>query len=171
MRYEYSLMLRTISLLTPISLLYKIFLPLTIWPVFFFLYILKLSPYIQQDIISVGQLQLSFIEACIAPYAYYLLIALIFLTKDITAAKRIKILLLGSLLILAANIVRILLLTLVLLYFGYNAFQSLHIIFWLFISTLYIVFLWLILIKIFKIKSIPVYSDIKYLLQNSFLKS
>ncbi len=171
MRYEHSLLIRiAILLLFPIAIFYNVFLPLTIWPVYLLLKSLDFNAIINSNMLMLDNLPLIFISACIAPYAYYLMLALIMLTKDILPLTRIKMFLLASLLILSANIARILLLIYILSSYGENAFQSVHIALWLFISTLYIAILWLLLIKIFKIKSIPIYSDFKFLLANSFLK-
>jgi exosortase/archaeosortase family protein len=171
MRYEHSLLIRVaILLLFPIAIFYNVFLPLTIWPVYLLLKLLDFNAIISSNMIMLDNLPLLFISACIAPYAYYLMLALIMLTKDILPLTRIKMLLLASLLILSANVARIILLIYILSAFGNDAFQTVHIALWFFISTLYIAILWLLLAYIFKIKSIPVYSDFKFLLAKSFLR-
>ena len=170
MRYEYSLLARLASLAIFLPFLfYKIFLPLTIYPVFIIFKILGYQSIISSSILVINQQPLMFIEACIAPYAYYLLLALIVLTKDIQLLTRFKMFLLGSLMILLANILRIIILVLVLSSQGINSFYTIHIAFWLLIATVYIAILWIALTKIFKVKSIPVYSDFKYLLQHILL--
>ena len=61
------------------------------------------------------------------------------------------------------NILRIDLLIFVLLEFGSDLFDKIHLVFWNFISGLYVAFVWIFLVKKFKVKSIPVVSDVKEL--------
>ena len=170
MKYEYSLIIRLLFLLFPPSLFYTLFLPLTIYPVFAAFRLLNFQTSISGSNLIVNAQPLAFISACIAPYAYYLILALIMLTKEIKPITRFKMFLLGSVLILFANILRIIILTLVLFYVGNNAFEFIHISFWYFVSTIYVVLVWILLTKIFKITSIPIYSDFKYMLENSIFK-
>ena len=78
--------------------------------------------------------------------------------------KGIKLFFIGSLLILLMNIFRIDILILSSVKFGKVWFDAIHMIFWKFLSTLYVAFVWIFLVKKFKIKTIPIYSDIKYLI-------
>ncbi len=114
----------------------------------------------------IGNNKLNFIPACTAASAYLLLILLI-LSIDLNLKKTIKVFLTGSLLILVANIIRIDILIISLVEFGSGAFETLHLFFWKILSTIYVVLLWIFLTKIFKIKEIPVYSDLRkiYLLR------
>ena len=107
---------------------------------------------------------LNFIPACTAASAYLLLI-LLTLTTDIKLKKTLKVLLIGSLLILIANIIRIDILIIALIKFNSNLFDTLHLFFWRILSTLYVVILWVLLTKWFKIKEIPIYSDLKKVLK------
>ncbi len=118
---------------------------------------------IQGDLIIIGEYTLKFITACTATSAYYLLAVLILLTKDISLKKGIKTFFVGALLILLMNLVRIDILLVVLVEKGINMFESLHIVFWEVISSLYVGGLWIFLIKKFRIKTIPVLSDMKEL--------
>ena len=111
-----------------------------------------------------------FIEACIATYAYYLIILLTLLTKEITLKTRIKIILIGSGLILLMNIIRIFILITITMNYGLYWFDIIHLAFWKFLSGIYVALVWILLVKIYKIKSIPIYDDIKYLYERSFLK-
>ena len=45
-------------------------------------------------------------------------------------------------------------------------FDLMHMLFWYLFSTLIVVFVWFFTVKIFKIREIPVYDDVKYLLRN-----
>ena len=143
-----------------LSVFYKIFSPLTIWPVYFLLNLFY-DVSILGNIISFIGADIEIINACIAGSAYYLL--LIFnLTTDMNVKKRILSLLfsLSSLLIL--NILRIFLLSI--LYVESFAFFDLaHKLFWYVLSILFVVGIWFLTVWLFKIKEIPVYSDLKAL--------
>jgi len=106
---------------------------------------------------------LAFVDACSASSAYLLLFILTFITKGIMLKKRLFMLLNGSILILGLNLARILILVTVLVNAGVNYFENLHIFFWKIVSTIFVFFTWIYLIKKYKIKSIPVYSDYKQL--------
>ena len=73
--------------------------------------------------------------------------------------------LVGFISILALNIARILILMLIYNNFGEAAFNTVHLLFWHILSTLFVILIWLALIKIYKIKAIPIYSDLKYLIK------
>lgn len=76
----------------------------------------------------------------------------------------------GSLLILIMNISRILILIFVLIEFRTNYFEAIHMVFWKLISGVYVAFVWIFLVLVFKIKSIPIYSDLKELYKKSIFK-
>ena len=171
MRYIYSLLSRLALLFIFLPrIFYIIFFPLTIWLSYIPLKLLYPSSSIIANTLTVNTQQLAFVEACISPYAYYLLLALIMLTKDMKPLTRLKMMLIGSSFILLANITRIVILAVILLNFGYNSFSLLHLTFWYVLSTAFIILLWIILTNSFSIKSIPVYSDYRYLLENSSFK-
>ena len=107
--------------------------------------------------------RLDFIEACIAGSAYFLFSLLVVFTKGINLKKNIKLVGYGFLLILGMNVLRIIILILVLLYAGQNWFDIIHLTFWWFVGGIYIAIVWIFLTKKLKIKTIPVYSDIKEL--------
>lgn len=170
-KYELFLLLRVlIAFFFPVNFFYTIFLPLTIYPSMWLFQLSGFDALISGNLLTVNSQPLAFISACIAPYAYYLLLILILLTKDMAVLIRVKVFLLGSLMILAGNILRIFILVLVLFNLGKNAFDTIHIIFWYAIATVYVALVWIILVKVFKIKSIPIYSDFKYLKQHSLFK-
>ncbi len=171
MKYQFKLILRLLIILTfPISLFYKLFTPLTIYPVYFFFKIINYQPELIKDFMIIKEVPLMFIPACIAASAYYLLLILILLTKDIKLKTRIKMFILGSFMILTANIIRIIILILILIHLGVNWFETVHLFFWRLIASLVVAIVWIILIKKYKIKSIPIYSDFKYLLDRSVFK-
>ena len=173
--YEYKLIFRVLiatifSIF--INLFYIIFFPLTYYPIYYFFKILNYNVILQTVSSSLifSNVIVTFIEACIAASAYYLLLLLIVATKDISFKDSVKMFLLGSLLILILNIVRIIILIFILLYSGTDFFNAIHIFFWQFISTIYVAGVWIFLVWKFKVKNIPIYSDLKYLYERSLLK-
>src|SRR3989344_2576904 len=109
-KYEHQLITRVlISILIAIIFLkffYRIFFPLTLYPVYYFLKLFYPANLIG-NIVLINDYNLNFIQACVATIAYFLLAILILLTKDIKFKIRIYMFLLGSLLILALNVIRI----------------------------------------------------------------
>ena len=164
-RYLFLLMLVLISL----PIIYSIFTPLTVYPLFIITKIfvkevvLSFNPLSNQSPILLinSKFIIQLIHACIAGSAY-LLLFILNLTVPINILKRILSLVFSLGVLLILNIVRIFLL--VLLYETKNPFfDFIHITFWYFLSTIFIVLIWFFTIKIFKIKEIPVYTDIKEL--------
>ncbi len=139
-----------------------IFTPLTIYPAAFFLSLFT-DTTLHGKILTAGTTPIEFIPACIAASAYLLLALLILLTKDISLKKGIAIFLLGSLLILIGNLIRIEVLIYLLLTKNINYFQQLHLLFWKILSSVYVVGIWILLTWLFHIKTIPFYSDFQTL--------
>ena len=77
---------------------------------------------------------------------------------------------LGSLLILGMNLLRIIILIVLDVEFGKDYFDAVHLIFWNFVSGVYIALVWIFLVKKFKVSKIPYYSDLKYFYKKSFLR-
>jgi len=146
------------------SIFYTIFSPLTVYITY---YLLKLftNPILTSSTITFNSHSFTFIPACTAASAYLLLTILILTTKKIKSLTRIKMFLLGSLSILTLNIARILILMFTYNNIGETAFNTVHLFFWHILSTVFVVLIWLALINIYKIKSIPIYSDFKHLLK------
>jgi len=149
-------------------LFYLMFTPLTFYPVYFLLNLFFGASLIGGVILS-GQIPIELINACIAGSAYYLLLILNLSIPNIKIRKRIKMVLFAFAFLLVINILRIFLLS-TLLINGSVFFDLTHKIFWYLFSMLFVVGIWLFEIKIFKIKEIPVYSDLKFLWKNSLLK-
>lgn len=146
------------------SIFYIIFTPLTLhWSYFFFNIFVPESALVGTKLLTFTN-SFDFVPACTAASAYMLLAFLVLLTKDIRPVERLKMFVYGSLAILAFNLVRIELL--LFFFFKFNqAYPAVHLFFWKFMSTVFVVAVWLILAKIYKIKSIPIYSDLKYILR------
>ena len=127
-----------------------------------------------KGLLYVNNHSLNFANVCTAASAYYLLLLLILLTKDLGFLRSIKMFVLGSALILLFNIIRINILVYILVYYGENLFYSVHMAFWKIVSTIVVFLVWILLIKIFSVKSIPVYSDVVFLtkeMKKGYLKS
>ena len=77
---------------------------------------------------------------------------------------------LGSLLILAMNLLRIIILIVLDIEFGKDYFDAVHLLFWNFVSGIYIALVWIFLVKKFKVSMVPYYSDLKYFFDKSLLK-
>src|SRR3989344_1881903 len=69
----------------------------------------------------------------------------------------------GSLLILAMNLIRIDVLIIVLIEKGVNYFETLHLFFWKILSSVYVALVWIFMTYKFKVKEIPVVDDFKTL--------
>jgi exosortase/archaeosortase family protein len=147
-----------------ISLFYTIFTPLTIQPIYFLLRIFY-NPSLMSNIIVINNLPIEIIGACVAGSAYYLLLILNLSIPQIKIIKRIKIILFSFSLLLIANILRIFLLS-VFYVSNFSFFDITHKLFWYAGSTIIVAGIWFLSVKVFKIKDIPLYSDIKYLLNS-----
>jgi len=148
------------SALGNLWLFYFIFTPLTIYPVFFLLK-LFFSASLSGTIISFNNVSINLVKACIAGSAYYLLLILN-LTTPISIKKRIYALIFSFISFLIINIIRIFLFSL-LLENSFSLFNLTHLFVWYGLSSFIVLAIWIFTIKIFDIKEIPVYSDLKFL--------
>ena len=147
-----------------LPLIYKIMLPLTIYPVAGLLKIFY-QVSIQKDIIMIGlQTPIQIISACIAGSAYLLLLILN-LSVPMKTKKRIYSIALSFIILLGLNILRIFILSM-LYHNNFRFFDFTHKLFWYALSTIFVIVIWFLIVKIFSIKEIPVYTDIKYLSKN-----
>lgn len=148
-----------------IKFFYLLFSSLTIYPVYFLLSIF-FNVSLISNIILINNLPIEIIGPCIAGSAYYLLLILNLSTRGIKIRKRINIFLFSFLSLLIINILRIFFLS-ILFISGVSFFDITHKLFWYIGSTIFVVGIWFLSVKLFKIKEIPFYSDIKFLLNNS----
>jgi len=158
----------TILLLAPLNSLfifYFILTPLTLYPVYF-LFNLFFDVSLIKNLLQVNGITIELIEACIAGSAYYLLLILNLSTPDIKTLKRIKMILLAFLTLLIINIIRIFVLGAMYLQ-GNLWFDFTHALFWYSLSIFFVILIWFGQVKIFKIKEMPFYSDMKYLYKKS----
>jgi len=152
-----------LGLIFTLPIIYKIFTPLTAYPVAGLLNLFYESVNISQNLISVNSSLIELIPACIAGSAYLLLLILN-LSTPMGLKKRIHAILASFALLLVLNILRIMVLAIFYLN-NYSFFDVTHKLFWYGLSTIFVVGIWFWIVKIFAIKQIPVYSDIKYFIQ------
>ena len=170
MKYEKRLFIRILVLILitlGYGLFYRIFYPPTILVSFVVLklFIKNLVINFSEHYLSPGCGKLMFVEACVASTAYYLWSLLVLFTKDL-GKKVWKLWIYGVLLIFGMNVLRIIVLVLILYYFGQSWFDLIHLVFWRFVAGIYVALVWIFLVNKFKVKSIPVYSDVKELLKS-----
>lgn len=142
-----------------LTLLYLIFTPLTVYPVY---WILKM---IYSDTILLGTTTLYFhgqfasiVAACVGGAAYYLLLILN-LTTPMTPSKRVKSICFIAFIFLLLNVIRITIFA-ILLATGYNYFDITHQMTWYFGSTVLVILVWFTNVLVWDIRAIPIYSDI-----------
>ncbi|MBU2562063.1 MAG: pacearchaeosortase [Nanoarchaeota archaeon] len=152
-----------------LNLLYSLFNVLTLYPSHFLIN-LFFDANLNENLITVSScFPIEIVGACIAGAAYYLLLILNLATPKINLKKRLKLIVLSFLSFLVLNLIRIFLLSLMFIS-NSSFFDITHKLFWYFGSTLFVVIIWFAQVKIFKIKDIPFYSDLKFLYKNSLLK-
>ncbi len=144
------------------NVLYNVLAPVTLYLSYLGLKLFY-SPELFSNALKIDHYTLNFVPACVAVSAYLLLAFLILTTAHISWKQRAKMFVLGSILILAMNIVRIVLLVTILIAYGKNYFQNIHLIFWHMVASLYVVVVWIFLIKKYKINAVPVVTDFKLL--------
>ncbi len=165
---HYSLVIRYLILiliaLPNLYLFYLIFTPLTIYPLYFLINLFS-NVSLQANTLFINSLSIKIINACIAGSAYYLLFILNISIPKIEFKKRLKMIGFAFSSLLILNILRILFLLLILITTP-SLFDITHKAFWYLISLFFVAGIWFIEVRIFKIKQIPVYSDIKSLLKD-----
>ena len=144
-----------------IGIFYIVFLPLTLYPLYFLLKIFFTAS-LSANIITANGISIEIIDACVAGSAYFLLLILNFSTPKIKFRKRMMLLAIDFSAFLLFNIIRIFILS-VLLVNGSIFFDLIHLIFFYAVSVLLVVLIWIITAKIFEIKKIPFVSDITLL--------
>lgn len=145
---------------------YFIFTPLTVYPVYFLLNMF-FDASLNGNIINIPDYSIEIINACVAGSAYYLLLILNLSIPKIKLSKRIKMIGLSFATLLTINILRIFFLS---LFVDSLWFDITHRLFWYLLSTIFVVGIWFAEVKLFKIKDIPFYSDLKFLFKHSHLK-
>ncbi len=140
-------------------IIYKLLTPLTVHILNTVLSIFTTTT-LTGNIIHLSQTHIEIVPACVAGAAFYLLLLLVLSTADIKPKTRIKAILTAFTSFFVLNIIRILILVPMI---NTPYFETVHWIFWHLVSTVFVVAVWFSVVRIYKIKSIPVYSDLKYL--------
>ena len=141
---------------------YKFFTPLTAKTIALILNFFSKTTAIGSTIIS-KNIIIELIPACIAGSAFYLLFILIFATPNIKPNKRAQIILFSFISLFILNILRILVLVSIA---TSTYFEATHKIFWYGVSTIFVIGIWALSVKLFKIKDIPVYTDLRTIIKS-----
>ncbi|MEK6846803.1 MAG: pacearchaeosortase [Nanoarchaeota archaeon] len=102
----------------------------------------------------------SIIPACIAGSAYYLLLILN-LTTSMEKRKRFYNIIFIIFSFLLLNIIRIITFAVIFANKGFEIFNLAHAATWYFGSTILVILIWFSSVMLFKIKAIPIYTDVK----------
>jgi len=146
-------------------LVYKILTPLTVYfSVIFLKFFYPVIVFGNQMLINQTKL-IEVIPSCVAGSAYILLLILN-LFVAMKPRQRIYSILLSFGILFVVNILRISVLS-VLLVNDSEFFYITHKLSWYVLSTLLVLGIWLLNVKIFKIKEIPILSDIRYFIKNT----
>jgi len=149
--------------------LYYIFSPITTYPVGFLLSLIY-NIQMSSGTILIGNLALiEIIGACIAGSAYYFIFILNLSVPNVKIKKRIEMIIFSFAVFLIINILRIFILS-IMFVSGSAFFDITHKVFWYLGSTLFVILIWFLEVKIFKIKEIPFYSDLRTLYLGSLLR-
>ncbi len=146
---------------------YKIFTPLTANLSFLLLKLISPETMISGTNILFKQVSILLVPACVAGSAYYLLTILALSVADVKPLKRASILLFTLASFLILNVLRIFLFSNIT---EWSLFNTAHLIGWYLISTVFVVGIWFLTVKLFRIKSIPIYTDFKFLFSRTTLK-
>ncbi len=152
--------------LNNLFIFYFIFTPITIFTSYFILNLFDPITILVKsaNTIIFKDFTIKIIPACVAGAAYYLLLILN-LTTPMKKRKRVNSLIFLILSFFILNIIRIVAFTL-LASGGFKYFDLAHKTTWYFGSTVMLIIIWFANVKIFKIKEIPVYIDLKNIYKN-----
>lgn len=167
----YSIALRYLTLLVSslgnLWIFYFIFSPLTVYSSYFILSLLYDSVSLTGNIIFIGGVNspIEIVGACVAGAAYFLLFILNLSVPEIKLSKRFKMLLFAFSSFFIINIIRIVSLSAIFIA-DRSIFEITHKITWYIGSIVFVVGIWFLEVKLFKIKEIPFYSDIKTVIKD-----
>ena len=140
---------------------------LTIYSLYFimqFFYKITVDGNVLSFLISGKVLNVEIIDACVAGSAFFLLLILNLATRSITFIKRIYLFFLDIFLLFLANIIRLIII--IPLYLNGSAFFPIaHKIFWYELSVIFVILIWLFGTWVFRIREVPVYSDVLLVLR------
>lgn len=162
LRYGIAMAVAVISLAFPIF--YILFRPLTVYPVYWILILFYDVSLDGLQSLLINGVGIEIIDACVAGSAYALLFLLNALTRDLKFKKRAVLFLFSTFSLLILNIFRLVVL-IAMLVNGSIAFDFTHKVFWYALSTVFVVAIWFLSVKLFRVSAIPFYSDIKFLME------
>ncbi|MBT3642633.1 pacearchaeosortase [archaeon] len=142
-----------------LAIFYKILTPLTVHTLNFFLSLTQKTQVVGNRILMEG-LAVDIIPACVAGSAFYLLTILIMSIPRIKSSKRVKIISVSFLALFIANIARLVFLVSIT---DLANFEFIHWLFYNLLSVVFVVAIWVSIVKIYRVGGIPFYSDIKFL--------
>tara|TARA_Y100000310_G_scaffold86397_1_gene83245 strand:+ start:5100 stop:5633 length:534 start_codon:yes stop_codon:yes gene_type:complete len=145
-------------------LIYKIFTPLTISVVSFLLKLVYPVIVSGTKILINYVITIDIVPACVAGSAYLLLLILN-LFVEMRIRQRIYSILFSFALLFVFNVLRIFILS-ILLVNGFQYFELTHKLVWYVLSTIFVIGIWFLVVKLFSIKKIPIYSDVKYIIKS-----
>jgi len=148
------------------TIFYFLFTFVTIYPVYYLLKIFFDVSISSNTMLINNSFPIDLIGPCIAASAYYLLLILNLSTPNIKIGKRMGVLFFSFLALLLVNILRIFSLS-VLFVNGVSFFDFAHKAFWYVGSVIFVVGIWFLSVKLFKIEDVPFYSDIAFLFNHS----
>ena len=151
-----------LGLMFSVGLIYWVFGWISVESVVFILGLFFENIGVSENVITIGfDKFVEIIPACIAGSAYLLLLILN-LSVEMDFVRRMKSILFSFLVLFVLNVGRIVILTW--MYIGDNGlFDFSHKLFWYGLSSVFVVGIWFLNVWLFKIKEIPVYSDVKFL--------
>lgn len=147
-----------------ISIFYQIFTPVTVHAVFIALKYLYSAQLLQGNVIFFKGYYANILPACVAGAAYYLLLILN-LTTPMEIKKRVKSIIFLMVSFWIINTVRIIVFAMI-VFVGYQYFDVAHMLTWYIGSTVLVVAIWFANVWIFKIQSIPIYTDACNIIQD-----
>lgn len=154
-----------------LSIFYFIFTPLTLYGSYFILGLIypgAIMHSLNSATIQIGEDFIQLVQACTAGAAYYFLLILN-LSTPMSVKTRIKSIFFLFSSFLALNIIRIIIFTILFIQ-GYSYFDIAHKMVWYFGSTVMLLIVWFVNIKLLNILSVPVYTDIKTILDDIRIK-
>ncbi|VVB80669.1 Uncharacterised protein [uncultured archaeon] len=167
MKEIYSLIFRYVLIvlagLGNLTLFYSIFTPLTVYSSYWLFSFLG-ETFLFGNLILFNGVAINLVAACIAGSAYYLLFILVLSTANMSFSKRLKALVLCFVSLFVLNVIRILSMGLII---HTSYFSTIHLLFWYFLSIIFVVLIWFSTVKLLKIRSIPVVSDLVFLIKLS----
>lgn len=146
--------------------IYFLFTPLTTYPVAYLLGLFYHVSVMGNSILIGSNTIIEIIGACVAGAAYFFLLMLNLAIPNVKWQKRGLMIVFSFAIFLIINILRIFFLG-IMYDSGSLFFEITHKIFWYLGSTLFVVLIWFLEVKIFKIKTIPFYTDLKSLYKKS----